>query len=56
MGRAEDLYAGIELQGEHAIEEFIATRKSEELFLDFKRSSDDGKGTRLSDGDRNNLV
>jgi len=34
----------------------LLTRKSEELFLDFKRSSDQGNGRRLSDNDRNNLA
>ena len=56
MGRAEDLFERIEAGGEVAIDELIASRKSEELFLDFKRSSDGGGGSRLSDIDRNNLA
>jgi hypothetical protein len=56
MGRAEDLFKRIETQGETVVDEFIADRKSEELFLDFKRSSDNGSGPRLSDTDRNNLA
>jgi hypothetical protein len=56
MARAEDLLKRIEIGGETSIDEFITSRKSEELFLDFKRSSDNGGGTRLSDIDRNNLA
>lgn len=55
MERAEELFEKVKKQGEKAINEFIDTRQSEELFLDFKRSSDDGKGSRLHDKDRNNL-
>lgn len=56
MGRAEDLFKKIEDEGEAAIDELIATRKSEELFLDFKRSSNNGSAQRLSDTDRNNFA
>jgi len=56
MGRAEDLFDRLRREGETAIEELIAERETEELFLDFKRSSDDGRGTRLSNTDRNNLA
>lgn len=56
MGRAEDLFKKIEHEGEAAIDELIATRKSEELFLDFKRSSNNGSAQRLSDTDRNNFA
>lgn len=56
MGRAEDLFKWLEEDREEAIDELIVTRKSEELFLDFKRSSDDGAGRRLIDNDRNNLA
>jgi len=56
MGRAEDLFHRIERDGVTAIDEFIEGRQSEELFLDFKRSSDNGTGRRLSDGDRGNLA
>lgn len=56
MGRAEDLFGRIEARGELGIDDLIASRKSEELFLDFKRSSDSGAALRLSDGDRNNLA
>src|SRR5690242_12152620 len=56
MGRAEDLSARLSSGGEAAIDELIQERQSEELFLDFKRSSDNGSGTRLSDTDRGNLA
>ena len=56
MERAEELFEKVKKQGEKAIDEFIDTRQSEELFLDFKRSSDHGSGNRLHDNDRNNLA
>jgi hypothetical protein len=56
MDRAEDLFNRIVAGGETAIDELIASRQSEELFLDFKRSSDNGSGRRLSDVDRKNLA
>jgi hypothetical protein len=56
MGRAEDLFDRLVSGGEAAIDDLIADRQSEELFLDFKRSSDDGGGPRLSQGDRGNLA
>lgn len=55
MGRAEDLFARLKIDGVRAIDEFITTRASEELFLDFKRSADDGKGRSLHQNDANNL-
>ncbi len=55
MGRAEDIFERISLEGEAAIDEFILTRKSEELFLDFKRSADEGSAGHLHQNDRNNL-
>jgi hypothetical protein len=56
FSRANDFYNLICAEGEAAIDEFIATRKAEELFLDFKRSSDNGAGVRLSQTDRDNLA
>ena len=47
MTRAEDIFKKIESEGMGYIEELIKDRQSEELFLDFKRSSDDGKGAKL---------
>ena len=55
ISRSEELYKKVLDNGANAIDEFIATRQSEELFLDFKRSSDNGSGMRLSQNDRNNL-
>lgn len=55
MGRAEEIFEKIFDQGEVAIDEFIQTRASEELFLDFKRSADHGRGTALHQADRSNL-
>lgn len=56
MERGTELFENVKNQGKKAIEEFIHTRKTEELFLDFKRSSDNGAGQRLHDRDRNNLA
>lgn len=56
MGRAEEIYDRIRSDGVKAIEEFLETRASEELFLDFKRSSNDGSGRNLSDDDRRNYA
>jgi hypothetical protein len=47
MGRAEDLFERIRNEGESAIDFFIETQQSEELFLDFKRSADNGAGRKL---------
>jgi hypothetical protein len=55
MERGTELFENVKNQGKKAIEEFIHTRKTEELFLDFKRSSDNGAGQRLNVNDRNNL-
>jgi predicted HTH transcriptional regulator len=56
MGRAEDLFELILTAGQQAIDGFIIDRQSEELFLDFRSSSDNGSGTRLHDRDRSNLA
>lgn len=56
MSRAEDLFKKLKEQGEDFIDELISTRHSEELFLDFKRSSDNGEGRTLSQIDRGNLA
>jgi hypothetical protein len=55
MERAQEIFDRIVSRGETAIDEFIHDRQSEELFLDFKRSSDEGKGNSLSNEDRKNL-
>ncbi len=56
MNRAEDLFKALIDNGESAIDELIQTRKSEELFLDFKRSADQGAGPRLHTTDSNNFA
>lgn len=55
MNRADELFSKLESKGETAIDELIATRKSEQLFLDFKRSGDNGAGARLYDTDNKNF-
>jgi len=56
MDRCREIYDRIVTQGKSAIEGFIADRRAEELFLDFKRSSNNGSEPRLSDNDRRNLA
>lgn len=56
MGRAEDLFARLVQNGEAEVEEFFNSRQSEELFLDFKRSADEGKGRSIHSNDLNNLA
>jgi len=55
MGRAEDLFARLESEGVDAINDLFEQKESEEAFLDFKRSADQGAGVRLHDDDRKNL-
>ena len=55
MNRADDLFSKLTAEGETAINELIVTRKAEELFLDFKRSGDDGAGQRLHESDCKNF-
>lgn len=55
MGRAEDLFKRIQDDGVAEIDRLITERTSEELFLDFKRSADQGQGIRFHDHDRVNL-
>lgn len=55
MARCRDIFDRIKSLGERAIDEFIEQRTSEELFLDFKRSSDNGSSAKLTDTDRKNL-
>jgi hypothetical protein len=56
LGRAEDLFERISKGGESVIDALIDDRQAEELFLDFKRSTDKGAGRRLHDTDRQNLA
>lgn len=55
-GRAEELFDRIKKDGEAAINEMIAGHDSESLFLDFKRSGNDGNGARLNESDWKNLA
>ena len=48
MERALDNYEAIVDRGINGIDSFIASRQSEEMFTDFKRSADDGKGGVIS--------
>lgn len=51
--RAEDLFAELIAGGETAIDRFIAEARSEELFIDYKKSADDGTAqnfTTLTEG------
>ena len=56
MERSRELYDRIVKEGKSAIEEFIEDRYIEELFLDFKRSSNNGTEKKLSQTDRQNLA
>jgi len=56
MSRPQDLFDAIKAGGRPAIDALIETRTSEELFLDFKRSADDGAGRHLHDSDRANYA
>lgn len=56
MGRCDDIYNKICNEGIKAIEEFIESRKSEELFLDFKGAEHNGAGRVLSDKNKNTLA
>lgn len=55
MERCREIFERIKKLGKAAIEDFIDNRASEELFLEFKRSSDNGTGKKLSNTDRKNL-
>lgn len=43
MSRAEDIFQKLIYFGEDAIDEFILTSQTEELFLDFKQAVSSGK-------------
>lgn len=45
MSRAKDIFDSINTKGEKAIDEYIRTRKTEGIFLDFKRSLNIGNDT-----------
>jgi hypothetical protein len=56
MSRAEELFQRMLSKGLEAIDDLITTEKSEEHFLDFKRSSNAGASRTLSDSDRETLA
>jgi hypothetical protein len=56
VGRAEDIFNRIIDEGEAAIDEFIGARQTEELFLEFKQSANNGSGKRLHPKDRERLA
>jgi hypothetical protein len=56
MGRAEDIFERIKTYGIAAVDAFLADRQVEELYLDFKRSTDSGNGSHLNQSDRNNFA
>lgn len=53
--RARDIFNQIKSKGIKAIDYYIKSKKAEELFLDFKRSANDGESDILDLNDRNNL-
>jgi len=53
--RAEDLFAELVSGGEAAIDRFVSERRAEELFIDYKKSPDNGAGTKLHHIDRGHL-
>ena len=55
MGRAEELFNRLTAGGMGEIDRLIGVGLTEELFLDYKRSANDGSGHKLHDHDRNNL-
>jgi hypothetical protein len=54
--RAKEIFDRIKKGKIKAIDDFIITRKVEELFIDFKRSADDGVAETLHQNDRNNFA
>jgi len=56
MSRARDLFDRLVAGGEAEVLSFIAQPVTEELFLDYKRSADDGIGAALHNTDRRNLA
>lgn len=56
MSRAQDLFNRLRNRGCDALEEIIIDREPESLFLDFKRSPDNGINRKFSDDDNKNLA
>lgn len=55
MSRAQDLFDRLRVSGNAALEELLADREAESLFLDFKRSPNDGAARQLAPDDNKNL-
>lgn len=55
-GRAKDLFDQFMRGGEEAIDGFIAEQISEEFFIDYKRSANDGNEAKLHQTDRENFA
>jgi len=55
MSRAKDIFEKLRGQGLAALDDLIVDREPESLFLDFKRSPDDGSSRVLADEDSKNL-
>lgn len=56
MDRATELFTRLLEGGEGRVAEMIANAESEELFLDYKRSADNGAGARLAPEDKRSLA
>jgi hypothetical protein len=56
MSRAQDLFDRLTQGGEAEVLSFVEQSITEELFLDYKRSADDGGGTALHNRDKANLA
>jgi hypothetical protein len=56
MARAQELFERLIAGGAPEVEAFIRDEVTEELFLDYKRSADNGGGNSLNNGDRSNLA
>lgn len=56
IDRASEIFQRIKTEHEEAIEEFIANRACEELYLDFKRAGNRGLGDAFTHADRENLA
>lgn len=56
MSRAQDLFDRLAHGGESEVLSFVTQPVTEELFLDYKRSADNGTGTVLHNRDRSNLA
>jgi hypothetical protein len=55
MARADELFERLSVEGEAGIYTLIREQVSEELYLDYKRSANDGRGSSLHNNDRSNL-